>query len=141
MFASPNRYFTENSLWVFRLSRVLLDLCKSILSRALKFVSVQSSQGNLSLFEITRASLLFSRKFQMQMNVLYESYNFFVSSLRHSFESETLRFPFFYKKKGLTQGANPFNGAYNVYDGQYRGGSRGRVQGVRRPPPPPPPLR
>ena len=35
-----------------------------------RFVSVRSSQGNLSLFEIARASVLFSRKFQMQFNVL-----------------------------------------------------------------------
>ena len=45
------------------LSRVLLDLYKCILSGAIKFVFVRSSYGNLSLFEIERASLLFFRKF------------------------------------------------------------------------------
>ena len=38
----------------------------------------------------------------MQFNVLYESENLFVSSLHHSFESETFRFRFFYEKRGLT---------------------------------------
>ena len=40
------------------------------LSGAIKFVSARSPLGNLNLFEITRASVLFSRKFQMQFNVL-----------------------------------------------------------------------
>ena len=53
----PNDGFLLNTLkTLFRLSRVLLDLQKSILSGSVKFVSVRSSQGNLSLFEITRAS-------------------------------------------------------------------------------------
>ena len=34
----------------------------------------------------------------MQFNVLYESKNFFVSSVHHSFESETFRVLFFTKK-------------------------------------------
>ena len=45
------------------LFRVLLDLYKCILSGAIKFVFVRSSYGNLSLFEIERASLLFLRKY------------------------------------------------------------------------------
>ena len=53
----PKDGFLLNTLkTLFRLSRVLLDLQKSILSGSVKFVSVRSSQGNLSLFEITRAS-------------------------------------------------------------------------------------
>ena len=44
--------------------------CLYILIGAIKFISVRSSQGNLSLFEITRALLLFSRKFQMQFKGL-----------------------------------------------------------------------
>ena len=72
-------YFTEASndgfplntfKTLFRLSRVLLDLQKCILSGAIKFVSVRSSQGNLSLFEIIRASVLFSQNFQMQFKDL-----------------------------------------------------------------------
>ena len=56
---------------LFRLSRVLLDLLKCILSGVIKFVSVRSSQGILSLFEITEpASVLFSRRFQMQFKIL-----------------------------------------------------------------------
>lgn len=44
---TPNNGFLRNTLkTLFRLSRV----------RAIKFVSLQSTQGNLSLFEITRAS-------------------------------------------------------------------------------------
>ena len=50
--------------------RILLDLQKSILSGTIKFVSVRSSQGNLSLFKITRASALFSRKFQRQFEAI-----------------------------------------------------------------------
>ena len=49
------------------LSRVLLDRQKCIiLTGALKFESVRQSLGNQNLFEITRASKLFSRKLQMQ---------------------------------------------------------------------------
>ena len=56
---------------LFRLSRVLLDPLKCILSGVIKFVSVQSSQGILSLFEITEpASVLFSQRFQMQFKIL-----------------------------------------------------------------------
>ena len=63
---APNDAFLQNTLkTLFRLSRVLLDLQKCILSGATKFLSVRSSQGNLSLFEITRASVLFFRKFQV----------------------------------------------------------------------------
>ena len=54
---------------LFRLSRALLDIQKCILSSAIKFVSVRSYQGNLSLFEITRALLfVFSRQFQLQLH-------------------------------------------------------------------------
>ena len=67
----PNDRFLLNALkTLFSVPRVLLDLQKCILSGAIKFVSVRSSQGNLSLLEITRASELFSRKFQMQFNAL-----------------------------------------------------------------------
>ena len=49
---------------LFRLSRVLSDLWISgNAGGAIKFVPVRSSLGSLSLFEITRASVLFSRKF------------------------------------------------------------------------------
>ena len=34
-----------------------------------KFISVRSSYGNLSLFEVTRASVLFSQKFKQQFKV------------------------------------------------------------------------
>ena len=48
------RRFLLNALKsLFRLSRVLLDLYKCVLSSAIKFVSVPSSVGNLRLFEIT----------------------------------------------------------------------------------------
>ena len=68
---APNDRFLLNALkTLFSVPRVLLDLQKCILSGAIKFVSVRSSQGNLSLFEITRASVLFSRQFQMQFNAL-----------------------------------------------------------------------
>ena len=68
---APNDRFLLNALkTLFSVPRVLLDLQKCILSGAIKFGSVRSSQGNLSLSEITRASELFSRKFQMQFNAL-----------------------------------------------------------------------
>ena len=65
---APNDGFLLNALkTLFSLSRVLLDYFqKYILIGAMKFISVRSSQGNLSLFEITRASVLSSRKFQMR---------------------------------------------------------------------------
>ena len=78
---------------LFRLFRVLIDLQKYILSGAIKFVSVQSSKISLSLFEITRASVLFSRKFQMHFK-FYESENFFYSFFHRIFESENFTFPF-----------------------------------------------
>ena len=54
---------------LFRLSRALLYIQKCILSSAIKFVSVRSYQGNLSLFEITRALVfIFSRQFQLQLH-------------------------------------------------------------------------
>ena len=68
---APNNAFLLNTLkTLFRLSRVPLDLYKYILSGAIKLVPVRSSQGNLSLFEIARGSVLFSQKFQMQSNLL-----------------------------------------------------------------------
>ena len=60
---APNYDFLPNTFkTVLRLSWVLLDLWKCIPSRASKFLSVRSSLGNLSLFEITRVSVLFFRK-------------------------------------------------------------------------------
>ena len=60
---------------VFRLSSVLLGLHKCILSCAIQFVYVRSSLGNLSLFEIARASVLFSRIFLR--NYALRKWNFF----------------------------------------------------------------
>ena len=90
---APNDGFLLNTLkTVFRLSRVLLDQ-KCTLSGAITFLSVRSSQGNLNLFEITRASVLFSQEFQIQWNVL-RSENCSYSSFHHIFESKKFRFPF-----------------------------------------------
>ena len=52
----------------------------------------------MSLFEFTRASVLFSRKFRRNFK-FYESKNFSDSSLHRLFESETFRFPFSTKKQ------------------------------------------
>ena len=61
---APNDSFPLNTFkTLFRLSRILLDLQKCILSGVVEFVSDWSSQGNLSLFEITRASDLRRREF------------------------------------------------------------------------------
>ena len=68
--ASNDGFLLHTQKTLFRLSRVLLDLQECILSGAIKFVSVRSSQGNLSLFEIIRAPVELSRKLQMQFNVL-----------------------------------------------------------------------
>ena len=62
-------------------------------SGTIKFVSVRSSQGNLSLFEIIRALVLLSRKFRCNL-AFYESENFSNSSLHRVFESEILGFLF-----------------------------------------------
>ena len=73
---TQRRQFLSNTLMtLFRLPRVLsiLDVYECILSIAIKFVSVRSSWGNLSPFEITRALVLFSRKFSMQFDVYNES--------------------------------------------------------------------
>ena len=60
---APHDDFLLNSLKTLflQLSRVLLDIQKCILSGTIKFVSVRSTQGKLSLFEISRDSVLFSR--------------------------------------------------------------------------------
>ena len=61
---APNNGFLLNAMkTLFRLSRLLLDLQKYLLSGAIKFISVQSSysQGNLSHFKITRASVIFPK--------------------------------------------------------------------------------
>ena len=55
--------YVENT---FKPSRVVLDLQEHFLSDAIKFVSVRSSYGTLNLFEITKASVLFARKFKIQ---------------------------------------------------------------------------
>ena len=68
-----------------------IQIQKCILSGAKKFIPVRSSQGNLSLFEITRASVSFSRKFQLQF---YEGDSFSDSSAHRIFDSENVRFPF-----------------------------------------------
>ena len=102
---APNDSFLPHSLkTLFRLSRVFLDLQKCILSGAIKFVSVRSSQGNLSmsLFEITRASVLFSLKFQTQLSALRKTH-FFYSSGHHIFASENFGF-LFPTKNRLTWG-------------------------------------
>ena len=63
---APKDGFLPNALKThFRLSRVLLDLYRCILSGDLKFVSVR-------LFEIARASIAISRKFQTQFRDLSE---------------------------------------------------------------------
>ena len=86
---APNDSFLLNTLkTLLRRSRALLELQNGILSGAIKFVSVRSSQGNLSQINLT---------FQ-------ESKNFSNSSLHRIFESENFRFPFS-AKNSLTQGA------------------------------------
>ena len=68
---APNDVFLLNTLKsLFRLSRVLLDLDRCILSDA-------------------RTSVIFSPKFEMQFNEL-RKWDFFQSSLHHIFESENL---------------------------------------------------
>ena len=94
---APNDDFLQNTLkTLFRLSRVLLDLQKCILSGATKFLSVRSSQGNLSLFAITR--YYFSENLRCNLT-FYESENFSDSSLHHILESENYRFPFSKKNR------------------------------------------
>ena len=78
-FSGARRYgFLQNTLkTLFRLCRVLLDIQKCILSGATKLLSVWSSKGNLSLFEITRASALFSENFRCNLT-FYGSENFLI---------------------------------------------------------------
>ena len=86
LLGAPNDDFLLNTLiTLFSLSTILLDFQKCILSGAIKFVSVRSSQGSLTLFEITRA--------------YYESETFSDFSLHCIFESENFRFPFLYEKQ------------------------------------------
>ena len=69
----PTTVFTSSALkTLFWLSRVLLDLQICILRGAAKYVSVRSSWEILSVFEISRASILFSPKFQIQLSVLHK---------------------------------------------------------------------
>ena len=65
-------------------------------------VSLRSSSwGNLSLFEITRASVLFSRKFQRQFNIS-QKWSFSDCDVHHIFQSENFRL-IFSTKNSLTQ--------------------------------------
>ena len=102
---TPREGFLLHTLKIlFRLSRVLLDLQKCILSGAIKFVSVRSSWGNLSLFEITRAFNQYYYPENFRCNLRYhESENFADSSLHHIFESENFSF-LFSTKNSLTWG-------------------------------------
>ena len=76
---APNDVFLLNTLKsLFRLSRVLLDLNRCILSDA-------------------RTSVLFSPKFEMQFNEL-RKWDFFQTSLHRIFESENFRVFFFVRK-------------------------------------------
>ena len=89
----------------FLLTTLKLNTFKDIQSslhykrgRAYENLSVRSSScAKLSLFEITRASVLFSRKFSRQFNVL-QKWNFCDCDLHHIFQSENFRFIFFLRK-------------------------------------------
>ena len=60
---APNDGFLLNSLkTLFSLSRVLLDIQKCILSGTINLYPFGHPRGNSSLFEISRNSILFSRK-------------------------------------------------------------------------------
>ena len=74
-----------------------------ILCRAMKIcVSFRSSCGNLSLFEITRASVLFFRKFQRQFNALTEM-RIFLIPLSIIFSNPKVLGFLFSTKNSLTQ--------------------------------------
>ena len=63
--------------------------------------------GQLSLFEITRASLLFSRNWNFRWNLkFYERRNFSYSTLHHIFESQNVRFPFSTRNSSLIMGSS-----------------------------------
>ena len=63
--------YNENTFQAIQSNLILyVDRQKCILRCAIKFVPVRSKQGNFSLLEITRARVLFSRKFQMQFDLL-----------------------------------------------------------------------
>ena len=68
-----------------------------ILSVAIKFVSVRSSYWTLSIFEITRASVLFSRNFYMQFIVLRMWEFFWLLSQSHFLDPKILGFLFLRK--------------------------------------------
>ena len=67
-----------------------------ILSGAMKFVSVQSSQGNLSLSKLQGLQYYFPENFRCNLKY-YEMEKFSDSSLHHIFESENFGLPFFTK--------------------------------------------
>ena len=85
---APNNGFLLNALKsLFRPSTVLFDLQKYNLTSAIKFISVQSFYSNLSLFQITKASELFSRNFRCNLT-FYESEFFSDSSFCFFFEKQ-----------------------------------------------------
>ena len=88
----------------FSLPKVLLDLQKYILSGTIKFLSGRSSsQGNLSLFELTRApEYCFPENLRRSLKY-YDRKTFSDSSIRHIFSSENFRFSF-PTKNNLTLG-------------------------------------
>ena len=88
----------------FSLPKVLLDLQKYILSGTIKCLSGRSSsQGNLSLFELTRApEYCFPENLRRSLKY-YDRKTFSDSSIRHIFSSENFRFSF-PTKNNLTLG-------------------------------------
>ena len=71
---------------------------KCILSGAIKFASLRSSQGHLSLFKITRVWVLFLEKFRCNLTY-FENENFSYPSFHYIFESDNFRFHFLYGSK------------------------------------------
>ena len=90
--------FIENTFQAIQ--SIFLDLQKCILSGAIKFVSVRSSQGNLSLFEIQGLQdfLLPEILDAIQCIMIKKKKNIVDSSLHHIFEYENFRFRFPYDK-------------------------------------------
>ena len=94
-FSSTSYFFSSGNFWDNFKNRCFLawGFLFVLLCSFAKKKTGRTWQGNLSVFEITRASVLFPENFRCNLK-LYESKNFSDSSLYRIFESENFRFSF-----------------------------------------------
>ena len=94
--AQNDGFFLNTLKTLLRLSRVLLDLWKCILSGAKKVYLFGHPRRTWVFSKLQGLQYYFPENFRCNLT-FYESENFSYSSLHHVFESENFRFPFYYE--------------------------------------------